>query len=105
MRNFEKRPSWESFLDDSLASLDRNYLRRRKLVTTHLPGAMVERDGQTLVNFGGNDYLGLRNNPKVVAAAIAALQADGVGSGASPAVCGYSREQLRTMIGQALAIH
>ena len=94
MRSFEKRPSWESFLNESLASLDRNHLRRRKLVTTHLPAAMVVRDGQTLVNFGGNDYLGLRNNPKVIAAASAALQSHGVGSGASPAVSGYSREQL-----------
>ena len=49
--------SWESFLEKSLANLDRKHLRRRKCVTTHLPGAMVERDGQQLVNFGGNDYL------------------------------------------------
>ena len=95
IRMNQKSHSWEDFLDDSLASLDRNYLRRRKLVTTHLPGAWVERDGQMLVNFGGNDYLGLRNHTQVVAAAITALQADGVGSGASPAVCGYSLEQLR----------
>lgn len=87
--------SWKSFLDDSLASLDRNRLRRRKLVTTHLPGAMVHRHGMQLVNFGGNDYLGLRNNPKLIAAATSALQSHGVGSGASPAVSGYSNEQLR----------
>ena len=86
--------SWESFLEKSLANLDRKHLRRRKCVTTHLRGAMVERDGQQLVNFGGNDYLGLRNDPKLVAAATAELQTHGVGSGASPAVSGFSREQL-----------
>jgi len=87
--------SWENFLADSIVSLDRNQLRRRKLVTTYLPGALVERDGRQLVNYGGNDYLGLRNNRKVVAAATAALQSHGVGSGASPAVSGYSNEQMR----------
>ncbi len=86
---------WEAFLNESLASLERNQLRRRKTVTSHLPDGMVERGGQSLINFGGNDYLGLRNNHEVVAAALAALQANGVGSGASPAVSGYSDEQIQ----------
>jgi 8-amino-7-oxononanoate synthase len=92
-RDMQSENGWASFLEESLAKLERSNLQRRKLVTTHLPGAVVDRDGQRLDNFGGNDYLGLRSNPTVVAAAMAALQAQGVGSGASPAVSGYSQEQ------------
>ncbi len=90
----QPKNSWENFLNESLANLDRIERRRHKIVTRHLLGAIVERNGQALVNFGGNDYLGLRNNRDVVAAAMAALQSDGVGSGASPAVCGYSKAQM-----------
>ncbi|MDX1930355.1 MAG: 8-amino-7-oxononanoate synthase [Pirellulaceae bacterium] len=85
--------SWERFLELSLTSLDQNQLRRRKCVTNYLSPTLIERNGQQLVNFGGNDYLGMRNNPKVIAAATTALQHQGVGSGASPAVTGYSHEQ------------
>lgn len=84
---------WERFLDASLENLDRKHHRRRNLVTSHLPGAMIVRDDQPLINFGCNDYLGLRNHQAVVSAAIASLHTAGLGSGASPAVTGYSPEQ------------
>jgi 8-amino-7-oxononanoate synthase len=87
--------SWENFLQLSLANLDRNQQRRRRCVTNYLATTLIERNGQQLVNFGGNDYLGLRTNLKVIAAALATLQNQGVGSGASPAVTGYSNEQLQ----------
>lgn len=87
--------SWESFLGNELENLDRNQLRRRKRTTTHLSGTLIERDSKQLVNFGGNDYLGQRNNPALISAATAALLSHGAGSGASPAVSGYSNEQRR----------
>ncbi len=85
--------NWEQFLNDSLTQLDQANLRRVRQVTLPAPGSLIIRNGQTLVNFGGNDYLGLRNHPKILAAAIAAIEIDGVGSGASPAVTGYSLAQ------------
>ena len=85
--------SWERFLELSLASLDEKQLRRRKCVTNYLSPTLIERNGQQLVNFGGNDYLGLRSNSEVIASASATFQIQGIGSGASPAVTGFSREQ------------
>jgi len=63
------------------------------VVTERLDGQAIRRDGKTLINFGGNDYLGLRSHPAVLAAAAAAIETNGVGSGASPAVTGYSDAQ------------
>jgi 8-amino-7-oxononanoate synthase len=85
--------SWTSFLENSLANLEQSHRRRHRQVTEYLPGQRICHAGQQLINFGGNDYLGLRNHPKVVEAAIAALRTNGVGSGASPAVTGYSLAQ------------
>lgn len=86
--------SWQKFFEHSLTRLDQSQLRRRKCVTSYQSPTLIERNGQQLVNFGGNDYLGLRNNPNVIVAATANLQSQGVGSGASPAVTGYSKEQM-----------
>ncbi len=94
-QKMETDSSWGSFFEASLAKLERDHLRRRKTVTAHLSSAMIEREGLVLVNFGGNDYLGLRNDPIVTTSALAAIQGQGTGSGASPAITGYSKEQLR----------
>jgi 8-amino-7-oxononanoate synthase len=51
-------------------------------------GPLVRVGGETLVNFASNDYLGLAASPTVRAAAAAALEAHGVGSGASRLVVG-----------------
>lgn len=51
-------------------------------------GPVVRVGGETLVNFASNDYLGLASSPTVRAAAAAALELHGVGSGASRLVVG-----------------
>ena len=53
-------------------------------------GDRIEIGGQTLVNFGSNDYLGLAADPRIAAAAKAAIDQYGWGSGASPLVTGRS---------------
>src|SRR5262245_15313187 len=80
-----------AWLDDALADLDRRALRRT-LTERQSPqrGDRIEIGGQSLVNFGSNDYLGLASDPRVVAAASAALDQYGWGSGASPLVTGRS---------------
>ncbi|TWT46703.1 aminotransferase class I/II-fold pyridoxal phosphate-dependent enzyme [Botrimarina hoheduenensis] len=45
-------------------------------------------DGPPLVDFGANDYLGLRSDPRLAAAAAAAADRYGWGAGASPVVSG-----------------
>ena len=78
-------------LAEGLAALERAGLvrRRRVLDSPQAPRATV--DGRALLNFSSNDYLGLANHPRLRAAAHAAIDAWGVGAGASPLVSGYQR--------------
>ena len=90
------------WLDDALADLDRRGLRRRLVVReTAQRGDAVKIDGQMLVNFGSNDYLGLAADERVVCAVRKALDAAGWGAGASPLVTG--RADLHAQLETALA--
>ncbi len=61
--------------------------RRRRFLASRREGVLIHVDGQVLVNFASNDYLGLSNHEAVCMGAQGAL-ADGVGSGASRLVSG-----------------
>jgi len=63
--------------------------RRRKILQSP-QGREVVIDGQSLLNFCSNDYLGLANHPEVKKAFIEAAQQYGVGSGAAHLVNGHS---------------
>lgn len=80
-----------AWLDDALADLDQRALRRTLVARTGPQrGDRIEIGGQTLVNFGSNDYLGLASDPRIAAAVKAAIDEYGWGSGASPLVTGRS---------------
>jgi len=64
--------------------------RRRKLMQSP-QGREIIIDGQSLLNFCSNDYLGLANHPEVKKAFIAAAQQYGVGSGAAHLVNGHCK--------------
>ena len=66
------------------AGLERN---RRAIASPQ--GSRVTVDGRELVAFASNDYLGLANDPAVVAAARDAASRWGVGAGASHLICGH----------------
>jgi 8-amino-7-oxononanoate synthase len=55
-----------------------------------LRGTTYLIDGQARLSFGSNDYLGLSQHPDVIRAAQEAAAQYGVGSTASPLVCGHS---------------
>src|SRR5581483_8066634 len=79
------------WLDHALADLDRRGLRRElRARTSPQRGDQIEIDGQTLVNFGSNDYLGVAADTRVLRAVCGALEQAGWGAGASPLVTGRS---------------
>lgn len=80
--------SLDAFAQGCLADLDARALRRRLVPTTRGAAAAARRDGRDLVSFSCNDYLGLANDPRVIAAAQEALARYGAGAGASRLVTG-----------------
>ncbi|MDQ7082605.1 MAG: hypothetical protein Q9N34_06390, partial [Aquificota bacterium] len=56
----------------------------------HLFRKPLKREG--LLDFCGNDYLGLKTHPAVIEEARKVLEAYGLGSGASQLVSGYTEE-------------
>ncbi len=68
-----------------------NHWRTRSIVTSP-QGREVSVDGRRYLNFCSNDYLGLANHPRMIAAAAQAVQLRGTGSGASHLVCGHMDE-------------
>ncbi len=78
-------------LADGLAALDRDNLRRHRRVLDSPQGARATIDGREVLNFSSNDYLGLANHPVLREAAHAAIDAYGVGAGASALVSGHLR--------------
>jgi len=80
--------SLDAFAADALDRLEAQALRRRLTPTERCGGAQVIRGGRRLISFSCNDYLGLAQDPRVKAAAIAAVQRYGAGAGASRLVTG-----------------
>lgn len=78
----------DQFASEKLADLESRHLRRRLVATARTDGVWVERSGRRLLSFSCNDYLGLSHHPSVKAAAIAAIERYGVGSGASRLITG-----------------
>lgn len=84
-----------AWMDDELAELERQGLRRK--LCTHEGPQDVELhvDGQQLINFGSNDYLGLAADARLRAAVARAIDAEGCGAGSSPLVTGHSATHQR----------
>lgn len=70
-------PPLDEQLLDELAALESRALRRR------LPGLLPEGGASGHVDLVGNDYLGLARDPRLVAAAREALEAEGAGGRAA----------------------
>ena len=80
--------SLDAFACDKLAALDAGTLRRRMVPTARVAGGAAARGGSALVSFSCNDYLGLSQHPRVIAAGQAALAEFGAGAGSSRLVTG-----------------
>jgi len=91
-----KPESWQplAWLDDELAALDAENLRRTLHERRGAQGPTIVVDGRSMINFGSNDYLGLAGDARLVEAAVATAREEGWGSGASPLVIGRSARQV-----------
>jgi 8-amino-7-oxononanoate synthase len=79
------------WIDQSLATISRANWYRSTQVITSLPSTQVVIDGQELINFGSNDYLGLAGDERVIRAAITATQQFGTGSTGSRLTSGHKQ--------------
>ena len=77
------------WIDQCLSTIHQaNWYRSPKSMTSP-PGPVIEIDGQSLINFASNDYLGLATDSRLKQAAIAAIQAWGTGSTGSRLLSGH----------------
>lgn len=74
-----------------LERLKQQHLYRRRCVVDGPQSVVMQIDGQSVINFCSNDYLGLANHPEVLAAFKAGVDQYGVGSGSAHLICGHSR--------------
>lgn len=83
--------SWLQALPRQLAALDGQQLRRTRRTVAPRQGAHISVNGQPMLQFCSNDYLGLSAHPALIDAARSAALSFGVGSGGSPMVSGHSQ--------------
>jgi 8-amino-7-oxononanoate synthase len=82
----------DQWLDARAARRQSQHLERHRRVLHGKHAVEIRADGISLVNFSGNDYLGLAAHPELVTALTQAADSHGVGSGASALVSGYRSE-------------
>ena len=75
-------------LEADLAQIESHGLRRRLRLSESPQSAHLRFEGQDVLNFSSNDYLGLADHPQLKAAAIRAVERFGAGSGASRLLSG-----------------
>ncbi len=78
-------------LQSALQQRQAQGLYRRRRILDGPQGRHITLDGQRLLNFCSNDYLGLASHPKLIESLQQAAQQYGVGSGSAHLVNGHSR--------------
>ncbi len=75
-------------LENEIASIKEAGLYKEERVITTPQGADIETNGQHVINFCANNYLGLSSHPKVIKAAKAAIDSHGYGMSSVRFICG-----------------
>ncbi len=90
-----------AWIEQSLETIHRADWYRSVQTIGGRPGAIVEMEGRSLINFASNDYLGLSGDDRLIQAAVAATQEFGTGSTGSRLVSGH--RELHRQLEQAIA--
>lgn len=77
-----------SHLTTVLDGIDRDGLMKRERLITGPQGARVDMAGQRMLNLCANNYLGLADDPRLIAAAETAMQDHGYGMASVRFICG-----------------
>lgn len=75
-------------LQNELKSIEENGLFKRERIITSAQGAEITVNGETVLNFCSNNYLGLSSHPEVVQAAKDTLDSHGFGMSSVRFICG-----------------
>jgi len=79
----------QSFLARELAEIESNGLyKRERIITTPQKADIQVGDDQAVLNFCANNYLGLSNHPRLIAAAKRAMDTHGYGMSSVRFICG-----------------
>lgn len=94
-------------LQDRIASLDVQGLRRRRRTTHSACAPQLVVDGQRVLSFNSNDYLGLAADARIATALQEGVRLYGAGSGASHLVSGHTQahEALEERLADFMAPH
>lgn len=90
------QPDPYAWIETSLATIHRADWYRSVQTVWSSPGATIVLDGQPVINFASNDYLGLAGDERLIQAAIVATKEFGTGSTGSRLLSGH-RELHRSL--------
>lgn len=83
--------SFQSHLQNELKEIENAGLyKNERIIVSPQGGEITLKNGQTALNFCANNYLGLANNPQLIAAAKEALDTHGYGMASVRFICGCS---------------
>jgi len=92
----------KKYLAEELQSIDEAGLyKRERIITTPQTADIKISTGQEVINFCANNYLGLSDHPRLVAAAKAAMDSHGFGMSSVRFICGT--QDIHKQLEQAIA--
>ncbi len=97
--------SYLNYFSAGLDDLETQSLRRKLKISESPSGPLMMIDGQEMLTFCSNDYLGLANHPKLSQAIQQGLELYGSGSGASHMISGHhlAHDQLEKALAETQA--
>ena len=78
----------QQFLQSELATIEENGILKKERIITSTQGAEITVNGETVLNFCANNYLGLSSHPEVIQAAKDTLDSHGFGMSSVRFICG-----------------